>query len=424
MHRLSSSLVLSVFLAAAPAAYAANGANLLGVSPASTAMGGTGVANYTNETDAMYKNPALLGASGAAQSGDAELSANFFKNSPTATAVGTTASSQAGTKVMPNIVGSYRMMDNKLALGLGYMTYGGGVVDYTGVQQLGEIKTQNSFGRLEAGASYKINDVVSVGIAPFLILGNFVVNDNLAFTGQTNRSADNRSALAGQIGVALNWSKFSVAGTFISKSSDLKFQQIVNLRNIGEPGTNPAALSDITVNQPAEAALGIAFRPSDNFKVTFDYRYIAWSKTSGYGENDLGWSDQHVLAVGGQYSMDKLALRMGFNYGASPIKNIAGENGEEKYSFQGTNIYRWGQTLLNLVAFPGVAQANLTLGAGYQITDALFADLGFQYSFSSQITHTGTSTTFGNKFQGGNPNYSFAVDSKQWSLAAGVGYRF
>ena len=49
----------------------------------------------------------------------------------------------------------------------------------------------------------------------------------------------------------------------------------------------------------------------------FDYKNIQWSDTLGYGY--VEWEDQDVFALGYQFAQDNWALRVGYNYGKSPI---------------------------------------------------------------------------------------------------------
>ena len=61
----------------------ANGGVLIGVSPASQAMGGTGVANFTNGTDAMFKKSGVCSRSFPSRIGrkPGELYSTYFNQS-------------------------------------------------------------------------------------------------------------------------------------------------------------------------------------------------------------------------------------------------------------------------------------------------------------------------------------------------------
>ncbi|MBI4405804.1 MAG: hypothetical protein HY537_16720, partial [Deltaproteobacteria bacterium] len=109
---------------------ATHGTNLIGASPASQGMGGTGVANYTNGIDALYLNPSLL-ASPAFEGPrlSADIYGSYYQGSASANGGAGAKTSQAGAKIVPGIGATYSFHE-KWAVGLGVLTYAGGAFDY------------------------------------------------------------------------------------------------------------------------------------------------------------------------------------------------------------------------------------------------------------------------------------------------------
>ena len=136
------------FLCTAAALYStslfasANGGVLIGVSPASQAMGGTGVANFTNGTDAMYKNPALLSELPVEnRQATGELYSVYFNQSGSVnydqdgTGNMKSVSSAASGRVAPSLAVTYKS-DEHWAVGLGLISFGGSIADYSAVHTI------------------------------------------------------------------------------------------------------------------------------------------------------------------------------------------------------------------------------------------------------------------------------------------------
>jgi long-chain fatty acid transport protein len=86
---------------------------------------------------------------------------------------------------------------------------------------------------------------------------------------------------------------------------------------------------EMTMDAPAQLAVGAAWRPGEDWLVEFDVKHIAFSdvlgdvkvKTpAGTSTIAFGWDDQTVFALGVQRRLSpKMTVRAGLNYGESPI---------------------------------------------------------------------------------------------------------
>ncbi|OYZ30763.1 MAG: hypothetical protein B7X89_12305 [Sulfuricurvum sp. 17-40-25] len=120
--------------------------------------------------------------------------------------------------------------------------------------------------------------------------------------------------------------------------------------------------------------------------------------------------------------MDKLALRAGYNYGKNPIKN----NNDSTIISSGTqpgatynpmvNGPLNGDTLnaLNHVMFPAVTEKHYTLGAGYQFTKNVAADVAVTYGTSPDVTVSAATVGLGN----------LTVTNDQTAVSANLNYMF
>lgn len=408
--------------------WAANGSLLTGVGPSATAQGGTGVSGTTNTIDAIHKNPALLTSQKYGPGKvNAEVMTTIFKQGPRANTGAGAVDTKSGIVPMPSVGVGYQI-NSQWALGLGAFTYGGGIADFSNqpATQYSGIEIKHTLMRIQPTVAFQPMDKLSIGVSPFLNYSMFHANEALTGT-QSTRGDSTNMAPGFMVGVQAQPAKgLEVGVTYTSKATNY-FENAINLSLLtatyqGAAATGNTAVSGpialgarntIKVAQPAEIAAGVGYWINDNWRVAFDWRFIGWRGAVGY--NDLGWKDQHVFAIGTQYQMNKLKLRAGYNYGKSPIESMSGRTGSASTNFQNINIMSQSQDLLNLVAFPALAEHHISLGAGYAITDALDADLGLMYSPGSTVTRSGTGLAGA---------YNFTTTVTQWSAALALAYRF
>jgi long-chain fatty acid transport protein len=162
----------------------------------------------------------------------------------------------------------------------------------------------------------------------------------------------------------------------------------------------PGGTYTLDLDFPQQAALGISLQATDALTLSADLKWINWSSTmknltvegpEGYDfVMDPGWDDQIVYALGGEYQLtDRLALRAGFNYAASPIdENNAASN----------------------LILPGVVEDHYTFGMDYQFTQW---ELGFHYMYAPENIIRANS---------GFPGTEISL--KESSMGINLGYRW
>src|SRR5690606_6485768 len=129
-----------------------------------------------------------------------------------------------------------------------------------------------------------------------------------------------------------------------------------------------------------------------------------------------GWQDQHVIALGAQYTMNAWKFRAGVNYAKSPIRETTGEAGGTSITFPGDHlVLQRNVSLLNLAAFPGIAETHVTLGTGYEINENLGVDLSVLYAPQVAVTRSGSLPP-----ALGAAAYSLVAQASQWAVQGGL----
>ena len=169
--------------------------------------------------------------------------------------------------------------------------------------------------------------------------------------------------------------KVTIGGSNKSKQffSELKYNLSpgdIDTTLMGGPAY-PGGTYTLDLDFPQQAAIGIAIKATAALTLSADLKWINWSSTmknlavegpDGYDfVMDPGWEDQVVYALGGEYQVNnRLVLRAGFNYAASPIdENNAASN----------------------LILPGVVEDHYTFGLDYAFTHW---DLGFHYMYAPE----------------------------------------
>ena len=172
-------------------------------------------------------------------------------------------------------------------------------------------------------------------------------------------------------------------------------------------GPAPAGTYSLGLDYPRQAAVGVAFRPTDRLTVSADVKWINWADTMNrlgiHGPGgfrlaiDSGWSNQTVFAVGAAYRInDRLTLRVGYNHGGSPIGDAHAAD--------------------NLI-LPAVVADHFAAGGSYAF-NARWA-LGFHVMYAPRRSVTVPSTDALAPLLGGAK-----TSLKEVSAGMNIGYRF
>lgn len=387
-----------VLCSASTAAVATNGYFLPGFGMKATSMGGVGIA-YAQDAMGQATNPAGLVKVG--MRGDLDLvlfnpvrSAEIFETASASGGFGFDTAAPGGQEsdkewfIMPNL-GMAMPLTDRIHAGFAMVANGGmnttyrkNLFDFGGLP--GDDTTLGvDFAQLLAPISvaFKVNDDHALGAS--LVLGaqrfeayglqafNFfnVSSDTQNFTNKGFDWGFGAGIRVGWLGDFLD-DRLNIGLTAATKTYMTKFDRYAGL--FAEQGK---------FDVPANYGIGIAFHPTPNLTFAVDAMRILYSQVPSVANrgpdsgvsvggvpcintnpNDpnntgrdqgcgFGWTDQTVYKLGVKYRVnDKLDMRLGYNYGKSPIPD--------------------DQLTFNILA-PAVVEKHFSIGGTYKLNENL-----------------------------------------------------
>ena len=345
----------------ATSAFATNGTNLIGYGAKSRAMGGTAISNF-NGAETAFANPALITAS--KKTTEATVGATLLM--PDVTYKETSApaspvpdgeySSTAGDGMIPSVA-VINKVNESFAWGMALYGVGGMGVDYREEPMMGGAAAVNDnlmLMRMSIPLAYTISGF-SVGIAPVIEYGALSMNsyDPDGPGPATNVGGVTTDIAMGfEVGLAYNIAGFGIGLDYKSAVTHDFSNTFVSYDSTG------TANSDL--DTPAVIGLGLSYTIAGS-TIAFDYKNIAYSSAAGF--EDFGWEDQDVFALGYEYAAESWAVRVGYNYGASPLPTDIKDN------------QSFGQVQGSLMMFPAITESHYTLGGSYNFNETITADL-------------------------------------------------
>jgi long-chain fatty acid transport protein len=419
MRKLVGAVITSAVVAST--ALATNGDNMIGVSPASRAMGGLGTGICLEPTDSIFRNPGWLARQeGFNISFGGILFLPHVKGRYKGSVFGDTGyqTSDADTFTIPEIAITNQIRDN-LVIGIGAYGVSGMGVDYRSKDpRLAKMHTSLQFMRIVPAVGYKVNEKLAIGGALHLAWGSLDMGAMMSADSDgdlTNGLEVNWNAGGGQsqtygIGASIGINYKPVPnvclGAYYQTGVKMKYKNVFDSNNDGK-------FEDLKLEQPQEASVGIGWRPIPELKVGFDVRWINWSDADGYKQ--FKWKDQWVFAVGGEYMVTpRLALRAGYNYGKSPIreKNISSMNLNRIPNLQ-QPFPDYDVEWFNLIGFPAIAEHHVTFGFGYHFTEHFTLNVSYVHAFEKKVE----STALGGQLLAGAKNAQDSIGvSLDWNF--------
>lgn len=380
-HKLALAIAAAAGMTFSAGAFATNGIMQAGNGMAAHGVGGAGLAN-ANEAMSGFDNPALVSGTGDSIS----MGFSMFSPDRTVSQGGVDSDSDAKMFAIPQVAFTSKIND-QLSWGIMANAMGGMNSDYrsgpnlnSGVCPGPACPTPNydspqsvdlSGMLITPTLSYAINNDVSVGAS--LLLGYVNLRTRNLF-GQADYGFAGNEGSAMAYGVKLGVSAkvadgVTIGGVLQPKMSSDEFGFFKDqLAGFGFTG-------DAELVLPNLAGVGGKFAVGKNADIIADLMYYQWSSVDVF--DFFGWDDQIVYKVGGEFRpSDKLALRVGLNYGESPIKggNILPATGMDA----ATANY----------PFPAVSETHVTLGLGYKVDNSM--TFNAYYLYSPENTETST----------------------------------
>jgi long-chain fatty acid transport protein len=175
---------------------------------------------------------------------------------------------------------------------------------------------------------------------------------------------------------------------------------------------------NVNIEQPLEVQFGLAGNPTEGLLLEADAVWKNWSSASLYQD---AYQDQFLAVLGGQYSFEGWAFRLGYSYATpllrdNPNGTLSGLQGIGTLPFNtavpGVLNYNDLVKVVQTTLLPVVWQNTLTAGLGYQFTDHFRLDGFGAYAF--QGTATRNTLALG----------TYQVNASQWTIGAGVNFSF
>jgi len=362
-----------------PMAYATNGDEMMAVGSQSTALGGTGVANYMG-ADSTWANPAMLG-----KSKGSEVVGGLVYFSPKVTNTGlptiaapsgNSASSTANPSVIPDVSYSSRINDT-LSYGVAMAGIAGMGVDYTGATATNTTfvaaKTTMSILRVVPTIAYNAPNY-GFGFSPVLQYGSLAIsynNGNPPAGVNPAHSADTSTGYGYTLGAY-----FDVMPTLTVAAA---YQSAIGMeygKQLSTAGTGFGQTFADKLAQPAQMKAGVAYTMGGNITLTADYKSIQWSSADGY--KNFGWKDQTVMAIGAKYAGSGFWVGAGYNSSDNPIGEYP--NGALTPAGNNGGIVN----MFNNLMFPGIVKDTMTFGGGYSMSKTL--DIEAAIAMSPEVT--------------------------------------
>jgi long-chain fatty acid transport protein len=369
MKRTIKLALAATMALSATSAFATNGDHLIGTGAKARGMGGIGI-GMSHGAESALANPALI-----TSVKDTEISfgGTIFMpdvNNQVYAVGGDTSyqSSAADMSVIPEVSIATSLGDGWY-IGVGMFGTAGMGVDYRDVANT-TMNNHNMITNLQlmqfaVPVAYKEGSF-SFGIAPVLQYGsldiNYDTNGSAPGNGSTTQGVAQDFGFGVNLGIAYEMDNLTIGASY-KTAIDMQYKG-----QISQASTNFQINPLLTDNleQPAEIGVGLSYVMGEH-TLALDYKKIKWGSAKGY--KDFNWEDQNVYILGYEYNENNWALRAGYNYAKSPIKELA------------TTAANFSQiNLFNLLGFPGMVEKHYTIGGSYEFSKLVSCDIAYVYS--------------------------------------------
>lgn len=392
-------VILTVILVAfllIPIANATNGTNLIGIGPVSRAMGGGGVAAPQDAISAIFANPAAICFGPFCPGSSVDFSGTWFDPTvdgkisginpalPPPSTFSFEGESQLDPFVVP-AVGITAPINQRLRFGVGMFGVSGLGADYKTTDISPDtssvLYTQLQTLKFAPNLAYLITPDFSVGLSVEVVWQNL----------DLGLGSSHGYTLGAQIGALYHIGDFNIGASYITPEN-VKHERVADLDGDG-------SFDDLEIESPHTFKFGLAYQPNTTWLIEANTRWYNWSDANGYG--DFDWEDQWVFVIGGQYRpIEKLALRLGYNYGENPVKDNSGFNPTpvnfdptNTVDVQGKDVPTPNFETLRVLGLPAIAEHHITVGAGYNLSDNWILNFSFMYSPENTLKENSAGNT-------------------------------
>lgn len=280
--------------------------------PASGGMAGASIARPQDVTSAMNANAASLAQFEGTQfvfgGFWAEPTYNLTQTAPLPLlgvdpfAAKSTAQGVAGANI--GVTQSLEALGLPATIGLGFISTAAGGVDFRHVPQSNRTNSAVTVLELAASAGVQVTERVSVGATAFVGTGIF----DGPFVGLGGLTTD--YALRASLGLNYDLTDCTTIGAYY------RTEQQFNFANAIQFGAGPTL--DVNMDLPRNVGIGIANNAmlDGRLLLAMDVLFINWENAELF---EAIYTDQWVMQLGAQYSLDCYRLRCGYAYAENPV---------------------------------------------------------------------------------------------------------
>lgn len=308
-----------------------------------------------------------------------------------------------------NLYISYGTQDG-LTFGLGIFTpYGLGSewpTDWAGRRL--SVKTDLKTFYINPSVGYKIGDRFAIGAGISYVIGDvalkFRVPTYSSLTPPTPAAKDGTASLEADgtgfgfnIGLMFKPTDRLSLGLSYRSLTELEFSGEAIFTEMQALATYfPGGSGNTKLPLPSNLTGGIAYKVTKALTVEADFQYVGWSKynelkvdleegpnfplTGRPLQSDMtskkDWEDAFLIKIGGEYRLDRLALRLGYLFDTTPQPDKSVEP-----------------------MLPDADRNELTLGLGYQVSDNLSLDVAYQLILFKDRTIASSVNAFPGTYQ-------------------------
>lgn len=383
-------------------AWATNGTKVIANGAVSPMLGGTGVCEG-QDTGVMFINPAGITKIGSRIDGAMEL-AFIDARLDTTQAQGNLGNpqgvqtSQADHVWLPHFGIADRIGESNIYYGFASALVNGLEVDYKR-SKINPLLTHNDFDRhvqvytieMVPTIAYKPHNSVSLGVSAVGVLNRFAADIRNASYVENNGkdNGDHAWGIGFNVGAIYDVNDaLSLGCAFKSMRWNQKFEEYTDTVQ--------------KINLPPEYIIGAAYKPTPAWLIESNVKFIHWRWVDRIrkapDQGGYGWENQWVFSVGAQYELtERLSMRAGYNYGASPIKSDV--------------VYA------NALS-PLISEHHIGIGAGYKINEHWRIDGGYLHIINNRLSDNGQGDALSRS--GANTDISLGVNS----IYLGCSYTF
>lgn len=364
MKRSIKIAVAAAMALSATSAFATNGDAMIGVGAKAVGMGGVGI-GMSHGAESALTNPAMITS---VKGTEVSFGGTIFMPDVETDAFGMgSVKSDADLSMIPTVAVAQKATDS-FYWGIGMYGVAGMGTDYRDAGgNNANMVTNLQLMQFVVPLAYKA-DGFSFGIAPIIQYGSLDINYNMMGAESETQGVAQDFGMGYTLGASYEMAGLTMGASYKS-AIDMEYKGQISVAAAQFSG-DTLLLSD-NLEQPAEMGIGVSYT-ADGHTIAFDYKKIKWSDAKGY--KDFKWEDQNVYMIGYQYAQDNWALRAGYNYAKSPIKD------------QGSAGFGGLINTFNLLGFPAIIEKHYTVGASYGFTKMTSLDLAYVYS--PEVTNT------------------------------------